>query len=78
MASAKCAIYETDSGKLLHKLAGQQGPVYAVAFTTSGKVVASGGFDGLVRLNDAETGQLIKEFSPVPPRARRRSPAAGE
>jgi WD40 repeat protein len=60
-------IYETDSGKLLHKLEGQNGPVYAVGFNTSGKVVASAGFDGMVRLNDAETGKLIREFSPVPP-----------
>jgi WD40 repeat protein len=59
-------IYETDSGKLLHKLEGQHGGVYAVTFSTGGKVVASAGFDGLVRLNDAETGKLIKEFSPVP------------
>jgi hypothetical protein len=28
--------------------------------------VASGGFDGLVRLNDAQTGKLIKEFIPYP------------
>ncbi len=59
-------IYETDSGKLLHKLAGQHGPVYAVSFARSGKVVASAGFDGLVRLNDVESGELMKEFSPVP------------
>jgi len=59
-------IYETDSGKLLHKLEGQKGGVYAVTFSASGKVVASVGFDGLVRLNDADTGKLIKEFSPVP------------
>jgi WD40 repeat protein len=59
-------IYETDSGKLLHKLDGQHGAVYAVSFSTSGKVVASAGFDGMIRLNDAETGKLIKEFSPMP------------
>ncbi len=59
-------VYETDSGKLLHKLEGQRGAVYAVTFSTSGKVIASAGFDGLVRLNDADTGKLIKEFSPVP------------
>jgi mono/diheme cytochrome c family protein len=64
--AGEARIYETESGKLLHKLAGQHGPVYAVAFSTSGKLVASAGFDGVVRLNDAETGKLIKEFSPVP------------
>jgi WD40 repeat protein len=59
-------IYETDSGKLLHKLEGQHGPVYAACFSSSGKIVASAGFDGLVRLNDSDSGKLIKEFSPVP------------
>jgi hypothetical protein len=29
-------------------------------------VVASAGFDGLVRLNDPLTGKLIKEFVPIP------------
>jgi Tol biopolymer transport system component len=62
-------IYETASGKLLHKLEGQRGAVYATSISKSGKVVASAGFDGLVRLNDAETGKLIKEFSPIPPGA---------
>ncbi len=64
--SGEVRIYETDSGKLLHKLQGQHGGVYAATFSTSGKLVASVGFDGLVRLNDAETGALVKEFSPVP------------
>ncbi len=59
-------VYETDSGKLLTKLEGQHGAVYAVSFSHDGKAVASAGFDGMVRLNDAETGKLIKEFSPVP------------
>jgi len=59
-------IYETDSGKLLSKLEGQQGAVYAVSFSDDGKIVVSAGFDGLVRINDAATGKLIKEFSPVP------------
>ncbi len=35
-------------------------------FNAAGNVVASAGFDGVVRLNDVETGKLIKEFSPVP------------
>ncbi len=59
-------VYETESGKLVSKLAGQQGPVYAVAFSPDGKVVGSVGFDGVVRLNSSDSGELIKEFSPVP------------
>lgn len=59
-------VYETDSGKLLAKMEGQHGAVYAVCLNTAGTVAASAGFDGLVRLNDATTGKLIKEFSPVP------------
>jgi WD40 repeat protein/mono/diheme cytochrome c family protein len=59
-------VYETDSGKLAAKMEGQHGAVYAVCLNKAGTVVASAGFDGLVRLNDAATGKLIKEFTPVP------------
>ena len=59
-------VYDTATGKILHSLEGQQGGVYSVAFDPAGKVVASAGFDGLVRLNDVETGKLIKQFAPAP------------
>ena len=59
-------IYKTDDGKKLATCEGQKGGVFAVKFHPDGKLVASAGFDGLVRLNDAATGKLIKEFSPVP------------
>ena len=42
------------------------GAVYALAYRPDGKQVASAGFDGVVRLNDAQTGKLIKEFVGVP------------
>src|SRR5262249_239404 len=48
------------------KFEGQQGPVYAVAFRPDGQQAASAGFDGVVRLNEPQTGKLIKEFSAVP------------
>jgi WD40 repeat protein len=54
------------STKMISRLDGQKGPVYAVAFRPDGKQVASAGFDGVVRLNDPDTGKLIKEFIPVP------------
>jgi WD40 repeat protein len=59
-------IYQSDDGKLLMKLEGQRGAVYAVAFHPNGTQTATGGFDGVVRLNDAATGKLLKEFSPFP------------
>ncbi|MFL5341562.1 MAG: WD40 repeat domain-containing protein [Gemmataceae bacterium] len=59
-------IYQIADGKKLATCEGQKGGVYAVKFHPNGKVVASAGFDGLVRLNDAATGKLIKEFVPVP------------
>lgn len=59
-------VYETATGKLLHKLDGERGAVYSVAYSRNGKVIASAGFDGVVRLNDAETSKLIKEFQPAP------------
>ncbi len=58
-------IYETESGKLLHKLP-QQGAIFTVSFSSNGKVLAAAGFDGMVRLYDAESGTLIREFAPAP------------
>jgi WD40 repeat protein len=59
-------VYQAADGKLVATLAGQKGPVYALAYRKDGKAVASAGFDGVVRLHDPETGKLIKEFVPVP------------
>jgi WD40 repeat protein len=59
-------VYEVSDGKLVSKLAGQKGAVYALAYRPDGKEVASAGFDGVVRLNDPQTGKLIKEFVPFP------------
>ena len=39
-----------------------QGEVYALAFNPDGKVLATGGGDGKVRLWDSASGQLIKEL----------------
>lgn len=58
-------VYKTDGPKVC-TFAGQKGGVYSVRFSPDGKTVASAGFDGVVRLNDALTGKLIKEFVPVP------------
>jgi len=58
-------IYNTEDGKLLQELSGIKGPVFAVAFHPEGKQVAVGGFEGIVRLYDAESGTMTREFVPV-------------
>jgi WD40 repeat protein len=59
-------IYNVEDVKLVAKLEGIKGGVYAVAFRPDGTQVASAGFDGVVRLNDPNTGKLIREFVPCP------------
>lgn len=58
-------IYSTDDGKLLHELKGVDGPVFAVAYRPDGAHVAVGGFNGHVKIFDARTGELVKDFIPV-------------
>ncbi|MDX1965651.1 MAG: c-type cytochrome domain-containing protein [Planctomycetaceae bacterium] len=63
--SGAARIYQTDDAKVLHELPGHTSGVFAVAFRPDGKQVATGGFDGKVRLFDVETGTLVAEFIPV-------------
>lgn len=58
-------VYDTNSGKVLSKL-DKIGPVYTIAVHPDGKTIASAGFEGTIRLSDATTGKVIKEFVPVP------------
>jgi len=57
-------LYGSGDGKLAWSRS-FQGAVYAIAFHPGGKVLAAGGFDGRVRLLEAGTGKVLKEFLPV-------------
>jgi WD40 repeat protein len=56
----------SDAAKPAMTLPGIDGPVYAIAYRPDGLAIAVGGSDGLVRLFNAETGSLLKQFVPVP------------
>ncbi len=58
-------IYNTEDAKLLFELPGHNRAVFSVDFRPDGAQVATGGFDGTVRLFDANTGMLVKQFIPV-------------
>jgi WD40 repeat protein/mono/diheme cytochrome c family protein len=58
-------VYEA-GGKLVSTFKGINGPIYALAYHPSGTIVASAGFEGVVHLNDATTGELVRDFVPVP------------
>jgi WD40 repeat protein len=64
-SSGMVRIYGTEDAKLLQELKGHARGVFAVAFSPDGKHVVTGGFEGKIRIFDAETGNLEKEFIPV-------------
>jgi WD40 repeat protein len=62
----KLEEYHKADAELVHKFPGQEGGVYAVAFSPDGTTVASAGLDGVVRFHRVETGELVGKFLPVP------------
>jgi WD40 repeat protein len=58
-------IYSTDDAKLLHELPGHARGVFAASFSPDGTRVATGGFDGKIRIFNVESGTLEREFVPV-------------
>jgi WD40 repeat protein/mono/diheme cytochrome c family protein len=59
-------VYRAADAAILSKLEKLAGGVYTLAWHPTGKVLASAGFDGTVRLSDPATGKQLKEFMPVP------------
>jgi WD40 repeat protein/mono/diheme cytochrome c family protein len=64
--SGEIRVFRTEDASQVSKLEGQPGPVYSLSWKPDGKVLASAGFDGVVRLSDPATGKVLKEFTPVP------------
>ncbi|HEY1376996.1 MAG TPA: DUF1549 domain-containing protein, partial [Gemmataceae bacterium] len=58
--------YHHEGVKEIAKAVVPDAAIYAVAFRPDGKVVATAGADGNVRLYDAADGKLVKQFAPAP------------
>ena len=63
-SSGMVRIFNTDDAAQIHEFKHPL-PVFAVAFSPDGQRLATGGFDGKVRIFDVASGQLAKEFVPV-------------
>ncbi|HWB00472.1 MAG TPA: c-type cytochrome domain-containing protein, partial [Pirellulales bacterium] len=63
--------YKDKGVKLLSRFSLKTSPIYAVAFDPTGKFVAAVGNDGLLRLIEADTGKVAKQFTiaPITPNA---------
>jgi WD40 repeat protein len=63
--SGSARVYLAEDPAKFIDLAGLTSPVFGVSFRPDEQQVAVGGFDGVVRLFNAESGQLEREFLPV-------------
>ena len=59
-------VYRAEDGEQLVSLPDLEGGIYAVAFSPDGTTIAFGGFAGHISLADASSGEIAKQFVPVP------------
>ena len=56
-------IWDVEKGKSVHSLSKHSDPVYSVAFSPDGQLLASGSSDHALHIWDAKSGNLVKTFN---------------
>jgi len=65
-ASPEISVFDTAKVERLAACLGHQAGVYALAFRPGSTELAAAGFDGRVRIYNSASGELVREFVPVP------------
>jgi WD40 repeat protein len=64
--SGEVRVYDKETGAQVASFKGFEGGIDSVVFSPSGGQLAAAGFDGKVRIYDLKSGQLTRDFVPVP------------
>ena len=65
-AGPEVRLHDSKEAKRVATLKGHDGAIFALAFHPQAKEVATGGFEGYIRVYDTAKGELLRSFIPVP------------
>jgi WD40 repeat protein len=63
--NGEARVYSVSDGKRTATLKGNEGAIFAVAFHPTNNQVATGGYNGDLRIFDSISGNLVTNFIPV-------------